>query len=377
MIPDPPFSLDDARALRQRLELGVAVLDEDGNEAPVPKRRQRPPRGTVPTVDELLASFGGAPRPALDPGEVRRRRELAAEQTRAEQARESARLDAQRAEVEARMLERIREREELRRSLPCYPLDPARPDEAPPSRLERSDVAAARACQSAGAYVSCLFRSTPDACPRSRIDRAYGEAVALLSGAQVPREFAERIAASLVGHRIDGRRVAPQPLDERPAVADVERWIRREPGGPPGFTGLETLLVLSGALRCGKSLAAAVALMSPPCEPGNAGRWIAAAELTQIPISDYDPRAFVAPPVLVIDDLGTEALGEWTRPRIYGVIAERHAAKRRTVITTNLDRATFDLRYDGARDGRLHRRIDEAGKWIRLAPWTPQPALVE
>lgn len=77
--------------------------------------------------------------------------------------------------------------------------------------------------------------------------------------------------------------------------------------------------------------------------------------------------------LLLVDDLGRERITEWTIERLTGILDARWSNKRRTIITTNLDGATFLSRYGGP---IVDRATDDSWTLLiegqsrrRPAPW--------
>lgn len=348
----------EAKALRLRLELGLSVFNDRGEEIPVRTGQARPPRDQVPSVADLMARFADY-NPATIPtwrlaeiasaaGNARGQVEASAERERQETAA-----------TVAAMMARLQSRAERRRSLPCYVLDPkAHPDAG------GSDYEAALACEGVKAYRECEWTRDPQTCPRNRVDAGYEELCDRMRRAGVPAVYAERIKQATPGHREAGRRAAPIPMDSRSALRVAEAWLQGggatvDPYKP--FAERRPLLVLSGAMGGeGKSFAAAWVIAM------RGGLWTSCAELAQIPSAQYDRAKYIEADTLVVDEVGVEPLTEWIRGRLFDLLAERIANNRRTVITTNIDnREGLVARYEE----RLARRIDESGRFIRLAPW--------
>jgi DNA replication protein DnaC len=113
-------------------------------------------------------------------------------------------------------------------------------------------------------------------------------------------------------------------------------------------------MLLSGRVGCGKSTAAALALM------GGGGVFVRATEAARLSLFDSNDRArgreMAAARVLVLDDLGTEILHDGWRSQFDDLLDERYGAMRKTILTTNLPPASeketnppsFKARY-GAR----------------------------
>lgn len=137
------------------------------------------------------------------------------------------------------------------------------------------------------------------------------------------------------------------------------------------------LLVLSGTVGCGKSVAAAWLLdrnertdqlqlvgLDPVSQTKRlTGAWVAAAALVEA--SDFAPefwRPLRSVHLLVIDEAGAErldakgrALGNFTE-----LLRRRYDASLRTVITTNLPPAQWLRVYAEGDGGRLRDRLAEA-----------------
>ncbi len=359
-----PFTIDHARALHCRLDLGESWIDHDGHEHGVPKGKARPPREPVPSVEVLLKKYGhNDPGMNTDSGpsglpseEAIRARSLARHEADAARNREEIAASV------ALTMASLRTRAEARVSLPCYELDPMAHEGA------GDDPRAAAACEAVKAHRTCGWSHDPVTCPRVRMDTAYDRRLVAMRRAVVPAIFSDRILASLHGHRQDGRRMPPVVLETRPAVALVTAWLSRkavtvDPWS--AFRGDETILILVGHKGGeGKSFASAVACS---LEADDA-KWTTAAALAEVRADAYDRTAFIEPALLAIDDAGTEPLTEWSRGRMFAVMSDRHAAKRLTLVTTNMEsRPAFCTRYDE----RLDRRITESGRWLRLGAWVP------
>lgn len=120
-----------------------------------------------------------------------------------------------------------------------------------------------------------------------------------------------------------------------------------------------TLMVLSGAPGCGKTVSAARWLWAS-AENRERGLWVTAARLARW--AHYDNAEMdrvIKIPRLVLDDLGTEYLDEKGNylARLDEVINERYAGARPTVITTNLNAGEFKARYHE----RIVDRVREDG----------------
>lgn len=152
---------------------------------------------------------------------------------------------------------------------------------------------------------------------------------------------------------------APKPS---PAlVAAKEWWLTGKP-----------VLLLRGGVGSGKTFAGAWVLLrqlereAVAKRPSGGSSWDAAMFCTAPEfngLSDYHPEArawmerLCRCGVLVLDDLGTERMGDGELSCVQRVIGARHAGERRTVITSNLSADLFKARYGE----RVADRIREVG----------------
>jgi len=351
----------EAVALRLRLELGLSWFNEKGEERSTPPAKARPPRDLhlLPSVDDLMRRFDGVS-PASGRGvPAVEMRTLAENRRRLEeqQARQAVQEKAERELATASMLARIEARATFRKSLPCYHLDPM-------ANAKGSDLEALGACEKVKGYRTCEWARDKTTCPRNRVDAGYEVVAERLRAAGVPLKYASRIREAMPGHRVQGARVDPVPLQPRPALLVLEAWLAGGGVTVPPFAPFDRrwpLLVLAGATGGeGKSLTAAWLLAVRD------GLWVTSTELVSIPESTYDRDVYLRPEVLVIEEATTEPLTEWRRSRWYDVVASRIADDKRTLVTMNMaDKEKFIERYDE----RLRRRLDESGRFIILAPW--------
>jgi hypothetical protein len=158
-----------------------------------------------------------------------------------------------------------------------------------------------------------------------------------------------------VSHALSAPRATPALL------AAKEWWLSGRP-----------VLLLLGGVGSGKTTGAAwVLLRQLEREAGvthpSGGHPVDPAMFATAPefngLSDYHPesRAWLERlcrcTLLVLDDLGTERMGDGELSCVQRVISERHATNRRTVLTSNLTAAAFVARYGE----RVADRIRESG----------------
>ena len=164
--------------------------------------------------------------------------------------------------------------------------------------------------------------------------------------------------------RIERRRIAQVPerllpfLESHQSTEALECAI-------DFIEGPATLLVLSGGVGCGKTVAACVAMDSLPAQ----GFFVSAYDL--VCAGPYAPPEFKellkVQGVLVIDELGTEPLDEkgWGLSTLLAVFSARYDAMTKTIFTTNTAHAAFLMRY-GRDGGRVRDRLREAGTFVEL-----------
>ena len=112
-------------------------------------------------------------------------------------------------------------------------------------------------------------------------------------------------------------------------------------------------LVLSGASGCGKTHIAA-AIVNRIVERGEPALFVVIPDLLDHLRSAYQPGAEIAydelfervrnAPVLVLDDLGTQAPTPWAQEKLFQIINHRFNARLPTVVTTNLMPEQIDER---------------------------------
>jgi hypothetical protein len=178
----------------------------------------------------------------------------------------------------------------------------------------------------------------------------------------------------------------------------------------------ESLIVISGPTQIGKSIAAAVlahdarsrgrvitALVNcdeseegayKACQDGVwYGYWIrdVKCQVGSVPLSGawvHAPSTFDGlflpafwkslekAEVLVLDDLGLEPQTPNVKSRIIGALVARFDAGRRTVVTTNLDRAAFQAAYCSGPGARIAARLGNG--WVQAdGTGKAEPAQIE
>ena len=149
--------------------------------------------------------------------------------------------------------------------------------------------------------------------------------------------------------------------DETEAVQAVRAFMASD----------RTLLVISGGVGTGKTIAGCVALEVAFQSDGKGptGTFLKAIDLVRAGSFNTDFWSQVAKvPVLVVDDLGTEPLDDkgWIIANIHALLDSRYDHCLKTIFTTNLPADKFKARY-GCDGGRLIDRLREVGTFISLA----------
>lgn len=125
---------------------------------------------------------------------------------------------------------------------------------------------------------------------------------------------------------------AAAPRDSGPMALAQEWWA-----------GTKPWLVMLGATGVGKSVAAAWVL-TRALEARQSVLWVSASELA-MRAGGFDGQTFAlrlkGVELLVIDDIGTEHLTDFSRSVRDEVLMFRHEALSRTVLTSNLDGKAF------------------------------------
>ena len=121
-------------------------------------------------------------------------------------------------------------------------------------------------------------------------------------------------------------------------------------------------LVLSGASGCGKTHIAA-AVVNRLLERGEPALFVVVPDLLDHLRSAYQPNAEIGyddlfervrnAPVLVLDDLGTQAQTPWAQEKLFQLVNHRFNTRLPTVVTTNLLPEQID--------DRLRTRLTDAG----------------
>ena len=125
-------------------------------------------------------------------------------------------------------------------------------------------------------------------------------------------------------------------LQRLPSVDAADAWLA---SGKPW-------LVFAGTTGTGKSTAAGHAL-AQVLAAGKAGAWVESGGFAQL-VGGFDGYADMqrlkGVDLLVVDDFGTEHLTSYAQALFFEMLAHRHDDARRTILTTNLDRAALRMR---------------------------------
>lgn len=177
------------------------------------------------------------------------------------------------------------------------------------------------------------------------------------------RTMGSKLARSGVGER---SLAAAADADDTEALGVVKRWL------PDASL---TFLVLCGAKGTGKSVAATWAVREA-IRRGDTGAFRRVSELAKL--SQFDAGAaeleyLKGVHLLVLDDFGTELLGDYARAQLHELLDHRHETYGRTVITSNLPWLATTRNgqtVPGLADRlgeRLVDRLDSAGRKVQLA----------
>jgi DNA replication protein DnaC len=184
----------------------------------------------------------------------------------------------------------------------------------------------------------------------AELEARYAPQLAALEAKQVQRKRRGRLEAlDIPVTASDLDLLARDALTDTRALKAVRQW----------HSGDCPLLVLSGPVGRGKSVAAAAALLE--C----AGRYVRASTLARLYLAQFGDeveqreRLVETDGVLVVDDIGTERNAEAMAVALVEVLDARRRGSRSLWIT-NLSRADFEQRY---RDARLLSRLAQSAQW--------------
>jgi DNA replication protein DnaC len=191
-----------------------------------------------------------------------------------------------------------------------------------------------------GSIVPCSCTSDESAESRAERLRRYSNI-----GALSRLTFANLIAR--------GRSAGAREQEQYKRCADDARAFADAPEG---------WLLLSGASGCGKTHIAA-AIVNRIIERGEPALFVVVPDLLDHLRAAYQPNAEVAyddlfervrnAPVLVLDDLGTQAPTPWAQEKLFQLINHRFNSRLPTVVTTNIAPDQIDE--------RLRTRLTDAG----------------
>lgn len=149
-----------------------------------------------------------------------------------------------------------------------------------------------------------------------------------------------------------GRAASPREQEQYKQCVDDARHFAAAPDG---------WLLLSGASGCGKTHIAA-AIVNQLIDRGEPALFVVVPDLLDHLRSAYQPGADVgyddlfervrSAPVLVLDDLGTQAQTAWAQEKLFQLINHRFNTRLPTVVTTNL--------HPDQLDDRLRTRLTDA-----------------
>ena len=201
---------------------------------------------------------------------------------------------------------------------------------------EIGDFAAVKRCAAEKEHAACQERAA--FCPLYRTMAKWKQW-------GIPERERKLLREDLLGNKLLVPRLALQAMNAR---------IARK-SGPQGMKGSESLVVLAGKCREGKTVAATWALSR------TGGQYVTACQFAGIGL---DLATLKNGNTLVIDQLGTEPIGasEWALGQLLDVIDSRYANLRLTVLCTNMLRETLESRYTRI----LGRRLHDDGIFIRL-----------
>lgn len=159
------------------------------------------------------------------------------------------------------------------------------------------------------------------------------------------RAWEARVPAKFRNARLDD-------LDADQHPAEVRAWLASE----------SPMLVLAGTLPGNGKTHTAYALGWSAHE---AGLWACAYTMADLnaalrPSGEFEPEAWrtvTQCDLLIIDDLGTERVTDWTGEQLHRLLDTRGRERRRTIVTTNLTSQKVEDRYDSRVADRL---LDDA-----------------
>jgi hypothetical protein len=151
-------------------------------------------------------------------------------------------------------------------------------------------------------------------------------------------------------------------FDSTPALIEARKWWTSNKA-TKGYRHL----MISGHRGAGKTFAAG--WLCNQVDPFVAGdtdkdartvRFIAATDFADLTYESMSQErrlkfeALIEYDLLIIDDMGVEALNDRVSAKLYKLVNERHEAHRRTVYTTQLAREDFEPRYGDAVTDRIY-----------------------
>lgn len=135
-------------------------------------------------------------------------------------------------------------------------------------------------------------------------------------------------------------------------------------------SGPLTFCLLTGGAGSGKTIAAVEALLNARmawgggrswCYSPSEARFVLSSDLARLSYFELEAQQRLGRlervPWLVIDDLGSELMTPGWASNLGEIINQRNSARRKTIITTNLDGDGFRARYDE----RIYSRIKGDG----------------
>ncbi len=184
--------------------------------------------------------------------------------------------------------------------------------------------------------------------------------------AQVPPEFIGAKVSVLGRCRAHADGAGPDCTDcadAAAAKAGVERWVAE-------YAADALNLVVAGPTGSGKTFLGFAAARHAFAD-GRALRFRPSVEL----LGELDWRADGAraaleaacsAPVLFVDDLGIERSSDWAQEQWYTIVNRRWMDRLPTIVTTNLDPETTDLRDHLGAGGRTYDRLRDraVGIWL-------------